>query len=125
MVLVTIVSTFKQYIQKNNVQWSHPSNKCYLFSIADAYVRPDIQSNKWYRFNDDIVDEVSFQEVIEDAFGGKSSEIQPQKTGGPFGLIRRLLGRGGESYGWGGKTSNAYVVNYIRRSDIPLLYGEQ
>ena len=63
--------------------------------------------------------------MIEDAFGGKSSEIQPQKTGGPFAFIRRLLGRAGESYGWGGKTSNAYVVNYVRRSDIPLLYGEQ
>ena len=38
-----------------------------------AYVRPDIESNKWYRFNDDIVDEVTYKDVTLDAFGGQQN----------------------------------------------------
>jgi hypothetical protein len=63
--------------------------------------------------------------MIEDAYGGKSREIQSERKKGPFGFIRRLLGGGDQSYGWGGQTSNAYCVQYVRRSDIPMLYAEQ
>jgi ubiquitin carboxyl-terminal hydrolase 7 len=93
-----------------------------------AYVRPDIHSNTWYRFNDDIVEEVSYQEVIDDTFGGKSSsDMKSAKQQG--GFFRRLQqyfqgGGGASPYGWGGRTSNAYVVQYARRCDLPMLYPE-
>lgn len=93
--------------------------------FVDSYVRPDVQSDTWYRFNDDMVEEVSFQEVIADAYGGRSSCRQPSSDGkkGPFRFVRRLLGGNrGANYGWGGETANAYVVQYVRRSDIPTLY---
>ena len=81
-----------------------------------AYVRPDISSDKWYRFNDDKVDEVTFEDVTMDAFGGRNS-------GGVRQSIRRLIQRGYNRFGWGGETSNAYVLQYVRRSDIQMLYN--
>jgi hypothetical protein len=97
----------------------------FVFKTADAYVRPDIQSKQWYRFDDDIVEEVTFQEMIADAYGGKSREIQSERKKGPVAFIRRLLSGGDQSYGWGGRAANAYCVQYVRRSDIPMLYAEQ
>lgn len=105
-----------------------PSNTLGSLFHIDAYVRPDIESNKWYRFNDDAVEEVSIDDVIEDAFGGKSNKQKPKKVQGPFAFVRRLFSRGGngnDPCGWGGKTSNAYILQYVRRCDIPMLYGEQ
>jgi ubiquitin carboxyl-terminal hydrolase 7 len=108
-----------------------------------SYVRPDVQTNKWYRFNDDIVEEVSFDDVQKDAFGGKvdnrmlsriastssisdtsTTKSVPKKKGWSR-LFSKLLMRNKESYGWGGKTSNAYILQYVRRSDIPMLYETQ
>ena len=83
-----------------------------------AYVRPNIKSNSWYRFNDDVVTEVSFAEVIADATGGKVCGSASKK-----GILGKLLGVfQGPSFGYGGRTSNAYVLQYVRRADIPELY---
>jgi len=93
-----------------------------------AYVRPDVRSNTWYRFNDHIVERVTEQEVFEDAYGGKASvERQPiSKEGGrglpSLGRLFRWFGGKGGSYGYGGETSNAYVLQYVRRSDLSNLY---
>jgi ubiquitin carboxyl-terminal hydrolase 7 len=92
-----------------------------------SYVRPDIESESWYRFNDDIVEKVSFQTVMDDVYGGRNKDStmssQPRTPGGPFRGLRRMLRRRGAAFGWGGERSNAYVVQYVRRKDIPLLYG--
>ena len=88
-----------------------------------AYVRPDIESNKWYRFNDDQVDEVSYKDVTMDAFGGQRNSNNKKKGGGMRQRIRRFLQSGNNNaFGWGGRTSNAYVVQYVRRNDIQSLY---
>ncbi|CAJ1950498.1 unnamed protein product [Cylindrotheca closterium] len=91
-----------------------------------SYVRPDVNSDIWYRFNDDDVEEVSFQEVISDAYGGgggrANGRLQSQGKKGPFRFVRRIFGGRGPVFGWGGRTANAYVVQYVRRSDIPTLY---
>jgi hypothetical protein len=99
-----------------------------------AYVLPDIESEKWYRFNDDTVEEVSFDEVTADSFGGRvqldeASSSYSAKSKGGGGLLKRVRrflnrsgGPGGGPYGWGGQSSNAYVLQYIRKADIPLLY---
>ena len=80
-----------------------------------------MESDTWYRFNDDVVEEVSIEEVIADAYGGRSEPNQQGKRG-PFGFVRRIFRGRGPSYGWGGETANAYVVQYVRPSDIPALY---
>ena len=48
-----------------------------------------------------------------------------------LGLFRRVAmigssssGGGGCGFGYGGRTSNAYMLQYARRSDIPKLYLE-
>jgi len=92
-----------------------------------AYVRPDIAKNTWYRFNDDKVTKVSFKEVIADAYGekvrsrpAKKEKVQRRRRFGfpcPFSPF-------GNSLGWGGPTSNAYMIQYVRRDDIPKLYSE-
>lgn len=109
-----------------------------------AYVRPDVRSGRWYRFNDDIVEEVSFEDVQRDAFGGKvhnhiisctakRPQQQPdatkstnvaEKTGLFTKLSRSVLRRRRrpKHFGFGGETSNAYILQYVRRSDIPMLY---
>jgi len=84
-----------------------------------AYVRPDVQSKTWYRCNDNEITKVTYKEVAMDAFGGQSSSPSSKKNEG--GLLRRLFGGGG-SFGWGGRTSSAYMLQYARRTDIPMLW---
>lgn len=105
-----------------------------------AYVRPNMESDQWYRLNDNIVEKVTFEEVGMDGFGGRvdrhtigatsQSPTSPSSGYGRNGvlkrvgrLLRRSSGLGRTShYGWGGKTSNAYILQYVRRSDVPMLY---
>lgn len=93
-----------------------------------AYVRPDVNCDTWYRFNDDIVEEVTEEDVMEDAYGGRVSRGDTSNSApvGFWGRLRRILPGGvpssGDAFGWGGRTSNAYVVQYVRRSDCPRLY---
>jgi ubiquitin carboxyl-terminal hydrolase 7 len=94
-----------------------------------SYVRPDIENDSWYRFNDDIVEKVSFQEVVDDVYGGcKQSHVHSLRQGHGSGIVqvmRNLFKRSVSNlYGWGGETSNAYVIQYIRRKDIPFLYRQ-
>jgi len=102
-----------------------------------SYVRPDVRSSKWYRFDDHRVTEVDYYEdVIPDAFGGRmespstststyTSLEDPPLTKGIWG---RLFGRRNgrrrrrDGYGYGGKESCAYMLQYVKRSDIPHLY---
>jgi ubiquitin carboxyl-terminal hydrolase 7 len=94
-----------------------------------SYVRPDPKSDVWYRFNDDMVEEVTEKDVFEDAYGGRnkistrSRAAQDKREFPVLGrLLRRLGGNGGYSYGFGGSESNAYVVQYVRRCDLGKLY---
>ena len=86
-----------------------------------AYVRPDARKDEWYRFNDDHVQEVSFKEVVEDAYGGRNAVSKSKRRTGLVGKLKRAL-RGRGSFGWGGSTSSAYVVQYVKRRDLPKLY---
>ena len=79
----------------------------------------------WYRFDDDKVSEVTYREVVADAYGGQSrnKDVQEEQKG----FIARLFGGGatGGRFGWGGRTSSAYMLQYVKRSDIPTLFGEE
>lgn len=103
-----------------------------------AYVRPDVRTDDWYRFNDEVVTKVRFAEVVRDAYGGKqpslptetidSSASNAKKGNFLVRIIRGVFGQGGDNgndggYGYGGPKSNAYVLQYVRRCDIPKLYG--
>ena len=91
-----------------------------------AYVRPDIRKNKWYRYDDDRVAEVSFRMVKDDAFGGHVVGSRGTKDQQKVvkGFWRRLFTspRKKLNYGWGGKTSSAYMLQYVKRSEISVLY---
>lgn len=89
-----------------------------------AYVRPDIRSNDWYRFNDHDVTKVSFKDVANDSYGGQvAQKIKEEKS--KRSLLSRIFGSMNSSaYGYGGRTSSAYMLQYVRRSDIPLLYDK-
>jgi hypothetical protein len=89
-----------------------------------CYVRPDIRKDTWYRFNDDIVEKVSLQDVLDDAYGGRIGAAKTKKAGGGFfGRLKRiLLSNPGDSFGYGGRTSNAYVLQYARRAHQSMLY---
>jgi ubiquitin carboxyl-terminal hydrolase 7 len=89
-----------------------------------VYVRPDVREDDWYRFNDHVVTPVEFEEVLADAFGGANSVVPQNSNGGFFSRMRRSL-FGSSSYGYGGQTSNAYVVQYVRRADIPILFDDE
>lgn len=87
-----------------------------------AYVRPDIEKDEWYRFNDHNVDKVTFEDVVMDAFGGKGKHAKK----GLHRRIGRIFRNGSQNlFGWGGETSNAYVVQYVQRSNIPSLYPSE
>ena len=102
-----------------------------------AYVRPDVLSNTWYRFNDHVVTKVSFAEVAADAYGGRNAKVEPESgisdnnnnkekpNRGRGGFLRRLgslFQSQPDPFGYGGRTSNAYVVQYVRKADISNLY---
>eukprot|EP00804_Cyclotella_cryptica_P009361 CCRYP_009011-RA/>CCRYP_009011-RA protein AED:0.19 eAED:0.19 QI:157/1/1/1/1/1/4/31/693 len=102
-----------------------------------SYVRPDIRTNNWYRFDDQIVTPVDYNDVIADAYGGRairnratsfdgSSVNSSKKPGGIFRRIFSFSGFGreknGGEFGYGGRTSSAYMIQYVRRSDITKLY---
>ena len=88
-----------------------------------AYVRPNMQKNRWYRYDDDRVTPVTFKEVKEDAFGGQSRRVAKDLRNA--GFWRRILNSGqGRGFGWGGRNSSAYMLQYIKRIDIPLLFNE-
>jgi ubiquitin carboxyl-terminal hydrolase 7 len=94
-----------------------------------SYVRPDPKSDVWYRFNDDVVEQVTEKEVFEDAYGGRNvfntgTTAAQNKRGISVlaRLLRRIGGSGGASYGFGGSESNAYVLQYVRRIDLHKLY---
>jgi ubiquitin carboxyl-terminal hydrolase 7 len=105
-----------------------------------AYVRPNVRGEGWYRFNDHRVEAVTYREVYADACGGRSSCPVPSEVGanrrspadaqprkGWLGRLRNAILSGGskresEGYGYGGRTSSAYLLQYVRRSDVPLLY---
>jgi len=89
-----------------------------------AYVRPDIRSDEWYRFNDHEVTKVSFKDVTCDSYGGRAAQKAKEKQS-KRGLLSRVFGSlNSGSYGYGGRTSSAYMLQYVRRSDIPKLYNE-
>ena len=87
-----------------------------------SYVRPDIREDVWYRFDDDRVTEVSFQDVVKDAYGGRTVGEEKQQV--KRGWFRRLFGGGGGSFGWGGPLSSAYMLQYVKRNEIEKLYCE-
>ena len=114
-----------------------------------SYVRPDIRTNQWFRFDDEFVTPVAYSEVIADAYGGtrrarrkrrRSDSVEStsvpvkrrrgllQRIFSLFGFLRRVpvIGSNPEGcgFGYGGRTSNAYMLQYARRSDIPRLYLE-
>jgi ubiquitin carboxyl-terminal hydrolase 7 len=99
----------------------------------DGSLTYDLQAIVVHAGNDHIVDAVSFSEVYADARGGKApmeSAIQddenkaPSKRPGWFGRLWGRVGRASckDPYGYGGRTSNAYVLQYVKRSDVPMLY---
>jgi ubiquitin carboxyl-terminal hydrolase 7 len=90
-----------------------------------AYVRPNICNDDWYRFNDHVVSKVTFREVIADAYGERNAVERSSKAKGPQKLLHQLLSvllPRKAPYGFGGRTSNAYVLQYVRQSDIQRLY---
>jgi ubiquitin carboxyl-terminal hydrolase 7 len=132
-----------------------------------AYVRPDIQSNAWYRCNDDVIESVDLKHALCDSYGGQQqpsliqqrllqseqdesssldvgSEVEistpkqdDSKKVTEKGFWRRLIGNlfgsssenyakdddASPTFGFGGPTSSAYVLQYVRRSAVPRLYG--
>lgn len=85
-----------------------------------AYVRPDVREAQWYRFNDQTVEEVTVDEVLVDAKGGATAVAGSKNL---MARIRRAL-TGSSTFGYGGRSSNAYVLQYVKRSDIALLYDD-
>jgi ubiquitin carboxyl-terminal hydrolase 7 len=90
-----------------------------------AYIRPNIRKNKWFRFDDDRVTEVSFKEVKDDAYGGHVLERRNNSSKSPRGFLGRVFSNrlARQNFGWGGKKSSAYMLQYVKRSDIPFLFG--
>ncbi len=88
-----------------------------------AYVRPDITKNKWYRFDDDRVTEVTFKMVKDDAFGGHVvKKITEKEKKDKRGILQRFFTGKSRSFGCGGKSSSAYMLQYVKKSEILSLY---
>lgn len=126
---------------------------CYYAGHYYSYVRPEIRTNHWYRFDDEIVTRVDWADVVADAYGGNGSLQQKKSRNANLGptqapnsrqrfffwpilalirLFRRatLIGSNTTAdfehqFGYGGENSNAYMLQYVRQVDIPILYLEE
>jgi ubiquitin carboxyl-terminal hydrolase 7 len=92
--------------------------------------------SQWYRFDDEIVTPVTIEEVLADAYGGICStstdtgwnEKHLRNTARRSRLFRWFTSTAMPfsstkyTYGYGGRDSCAYVLQYVRKRDIPLLY---
>jgi ubiquitin C-terminal hydrolase len=103
-----------------------------------SYVRPDVRTNDWYRFNDEIHTKVRVTDVFRDSYGGMvqcngeaaqtdAAAKAKDKGNRLVRIFRSIFGLDGDTsneggYGYGGPKSNAYVLQYIRRKDIAKLY---
>ena len=102
-----------------------------------SYVRPDVNDDQWYRFDDEFVVKVDYEDVVADAFGGPrrkrnrsrgNSGADVVRRRGLLSLIRSLFGFlrpgriGGSNYGYGGRSSSAYQLQYTKRSDASKLF---
>lgn len=124
-------------IQKDEIPQSYYDLQSVVIHVGEyesghyySYVRPDIRKDVWYRFDDHRVTEVTYRDVWEDSFGGRNrSGSSSKSTRGnktkKRGLFERLFNLNAGQYGWGGPTSSAYMLQYVRRCDIPMLYGEE
>ena len=92
-------------------------------------MRPDIKENKWYRFDDHVVTAVDYNDVIADAYGGTTRRRRASSADDSTapkrqrGILRRIFSLGvfgrenGREFGYGGRTSSAYMIQYVRRLD--------
>lgn len=76
----------------------------YGFGHYYAYIRPDIRNNIWYQFNDRKVMKVQYSDIKADAFGSNLCI-----------LSKRLFQRRRSE-------SCAYLLQYVKRFDIPWLF---
>ena len=79
-----------------------------------SYIRPDVTRNIWFRYDDERVTRVSFQQVKEDSFGSPTTTNQLNPTLG--------WGRWFPSFSVGKQGgSSAYVLQYVKKKEIPFL----
>ena len=80
-----------------------------------AFIRPKSE-NKWFKFDDDHVIPVNQSEVMEKHYGENATDMSNTPAGTPplhtrrFTLLKRF--------------TNAYMLVYIRKSDIPEILSE-
>ena len=150
-----VVRTHIIFVRNGMISNMHLSPLSLFLPTNDAghyysYVRPDVQTNDWYRFDDEFVTRVGYTDVIADAFGGSFSARRKRSRSDTFesidtqeeqrrGLLQRILSLFGlfrrmtmirsripdrrSGFGYGGRTSNAYMLQYVRRLDVPKLYN--
>lgn len=87
-----------------------------------AYVRPDIMSNRWYRYDDNRVTEVPYKQVKADAFGGACENRAKQRLSKKRFWASLFTRFPKENYGWGGKKSCAYMLQYVNTNERTSLY---
>lgn len=129
------LSTICTNIQKDEVSEAVYDLQSILVHVGEyggghyyAYVRPDLRKNIWYRFDDERVTQVDFSDVLADSFGGRRRRSNPtatteQQRGGALRAFFKFFMTHDGEYGWGGPKSSAYMIQYVRRSDVPKLFG--
>lgn len=82
-----------------------------------SYIRPDVTKNLWFRYDDERVTPVSYQQVKEDSFGGCAASRQVNHKVGWGNWLR------GFSLGSKQNDSSAYVLQYVKKREIPFLWN--
>ena len=90
-----------------------------------SYIRPDITKNIWFKYDDDRVSYVSFQQV-QDSFGDSSSLITTTRNNSwnpRKGLSQWFQGFTSLIGNQKQDKSSAYVLQYVKKKDIPFLWN--
>ncbi|KAL0222957.1 hypothetical protein P9112_002347 [Eukaryota sp. TZLM1-RC] len=82
-----------------------------------AYIKPSMDTESWFKFDDDVVEEVTEKEAIDGNFGGRTTSIggmNNYRGGWPY----RNTGLRMESF------SSAYMLVYVRETDYADVMGD-
>ena len=77
-----------------------------------AYIRPKIESQEWYQFNDARVTQTTAREALSVGMGGNYNEFEISGQSWSNNKQVTVQNRGDDS-------ANGYMLIYVRKSEIP------
>ena len=84
-----------------------------------AYIRPNVKGSEWFRFDDEKVTKEDEKSATSDQFGEDDVHFNPQQN-----QLNHVNNNRFNTIGGGGKYSNAYMLVYVRESEMDGIFRD-